>query len=129
MHRRIQRVLSALAIAGLAVPGTLATTTGSAAADVPGAIATVQACVAAASNPASSLPACTSLAAQLTTIYSPLSAGVTPVVPPIVSQIENTINTSAFQTLGGALADANNCVAGTDPTCASVLQTVTNVTQ
>jgi hypothetical protein len=125
MHKRLQRVLTALAMTGLAVPGTLATTTGTAAADVPGAIATVQACVAAASNPASSLPACTSLAAQLTAIFSATPAGVSP----IVDQIETTIQTSAFQTLGGVLADADNCINATDPTCASVLQTVANVEQ
>ena len=94
-------------------------------ADVPGVIATVQACVAAASNPTSSPPACTSLAAQLTAIFAATPAGVSP----IVDQIEATIYTSAGQTLGGALADADNCVNGTDATCASVLQTLTNVEQ
>lgn len=125
MHKRLQRVLTALAITGLAVPGTLATTTGTAAADVPGVIATVQACVNAASNPTSSLPACTALAAQLTTIFGATPSGVSP----IVDQIETTIQTSAFQTLGGVLADADACVNGTDPTCASVAQTLANVEQ
>ena len=83
MHRRFQRVLTALAITGLAVPGTLATTTGTAVADVPGVIATVQAYVAAASNPTSSLPGCTSLAAQLKTVFSPSMAGVS---VPIIDQ-------------------------------------------